>query len=70
MVADEVLGLGQIAWAATEETPAGAYVSATRVKQPSAFSRSEQGLLLEHELWAEMVAEWVKIVPEAEKVVG
>ena len=62
--------LVQICWAATEETPAGAYVSAGAVAQPSAFAKSEAGLLLEHELWQEMVAEWVKIAPQVQQILA
>lgn len=60
----------QICWAATEETPAGSYVSAAVVKQPSAFARSDEGLLLEHDLWQEMVAQWVKVAPEIKNIVA
>jgi hypothetical protein len=48
--------------------PSGAYVSGGAVAQPSAFARSEAGLLLEHDLWQEMVAEWVKVAPEVKGV--
>jgi hypothetical protein len=45
-------------------------VSAGAVAQPSAFARSEAGLLLEHDLWKEMAQEWVKVAPEVERVLA
>ena len=60
--------MAQVGWAATEDTPAGAYVAAARVKEPSAFARSDEGLLLEHDLWTEVVGEWVRLAPEAKQV--
>jgi len=49
----------------------GGYVSYTRINEPtSPFSNSDEGLLLEHDLWEEMVAEWVKVAPEVKKVLA
>lgn len=49
----------------------GGYVSYTRVNEPtSPFSTSDEGLLLEHDLWQEMVQEWTKVAPEVKNVLA
>ncbi len=47
-----------------------AYISAGAVAQASTFARSEAGLLLEHDLWQEMVQEWTKVAPEVTGVLA
>ncbi len=49
-------------------TPSGSYVEGTAVGKVSAFARSEDGLQLERDLWAEMKQVWLEATPEAGKV--
>lgn len=60
----------KIAWAATEPTPSGAYVKFTQVVEPSAFSRSAEGLKLEADWWKELTELWAGIDPKVAKALA
>lgn len=57
-----------MAWALLNDTPAGAYVDATSVGEPSALVRSEEGAELQADLWREMSALWREVAPESAQV--
>lgn len=59
-----------MAWALLNETPAGAYVDATAVGEPSAFARSDEGLKLEADLWQEMADLWRGVAPESAEILA
>ena len=61
----------QIALASIADVAPGGYVSYTRINEPTApFTNTDEGLLLEHDLWEEMVQKWVKVAPEVKEVLG
>lgn len=60
----------QIAYAATSATPSGAYVKFTKVAEPSAFSRSPEGLQLEADFWKEFIELWAGIEPGVGKILA
>lgn len=61
----------QIALASIADVKPGGYVSYTRLNEPTAaFASTDEYLLLEHDLWEEMVGEWVKVAPEVKSVLA
>ncbi|KAI5481408.1 hypothetical protein MNV49_004164 [Pseudohyphozyma bogoriensis] len=57
-------GAKNLVWAAVECHKPFAYVSVCKVSEPSPWSSSAEGLAVEHKVWEELTAEWVKLAPE------
>lgn len=64
------IGARNLAWACTADTPPGAYVSVTSVRETSNYSRSEAAVRIQDQLWEELVDEWLKIEPKVKLTVG
>lgn len=63
-------GARNFAWACTNDTPPGAYVSVTSVRPTNNYSRSEEAIKFEDQLWDELVEEWVKVAPNVRQIVA
>ncbi|KAJ7464629.1 hypothetical protein FB451DRAFT_442808 [Mycena latifolia] len=62
-------GALNLTYALLKPTPSGAYISSCEIRQPVPWSRSEEGMRVQKQVWDEMVEIWRQVSPDIEDIV-